>query len=161
MLFGKYLSLKAQSFLGILELNHSLIARVVARVAEEGERTREAFFTSRDSKEGPALATVTILCDTPSDDAEGKTVRTTFGGEVFLSPGQSHTLRIPYSQRLVANCTYFVSGHPNILVTSFMVGNNHKTASDCGTKYGQCSFVVEVGQQIQVRLEYRVPGQSL
>lgn len=124
-------------------------------------RLAEAIWSVKERMNQPALATVTILCDTPSDGVEKKSVRTTFGGEVFLNPGQCHTLCIPYSQRLVANCTYFVSGHPNIVITEFLVGNDSKRASDCGTKYGECSFVVEVGQLIRVRLAYRTPGSSL
>ena len=134
------------------------IPQMQSRLAEAIEGCRRVICWQQENS--PVLATVTILCDTPSDDGGGKT-RTTFGGEVFLRPGQKHTLSIPYSQCLVANCTYFVSGHPNIVLTDFRVGHDSKFASDCGVKYGQCSFAIEVGQLIQVRLEYRLEGQSL
>src|SRR3954469_22458466 len=115
-----FLKKSVQSFLSLNEIKRSIDMLCPALIDY-----RKALLTPE-----PALATVTILCDSPGDN--GKRTRRTFGGEVFLYPGQQHTLKIPYTQHVVANCTYFVSGHPNIVLTNFLVGHDSKFASDCG-----------------------------
>ncbi len=145
-----------RSFLGVEYLKNRLVEILTRHIDEEGIMIRGAI---RESEKAPALATVTILCKTLGDG--GKTTTTTHGGEAFVAPGASHTLKLEYSQRTLGSLTYFLSGHPNLVITSFQVGNQEKKSSWAGTKYGECDAVVEVGQLIQIRIEYRVEGQNL
>ncbi len=135
------------------------IPQMQTRICESLSRMHQSL---ADSQNKPVLATVTILCVMGGRDEEGKerTTRTTLGGEAFLYPDQSANIKI-YPQRTTSRFTYFVSGHPNLVVTSFKVGNETGDSDCAGKKYGECDFTVDVGNIIQVRIEYRKEGQTL
>lgn len=131
-----------REFLGV-DLLPSYISELSARI--------------RSTESRPVLVCVTILCRTSDCGKEGMT---TLGAEAFLRPGQSITIPI-YPQRLTGRFTYFVSGHPNLVMTSFKIGNSCIDSDSAGKKYGEFEGTVEVGNMIRVHVEYREPGGSL
>ncbi len=105
----------------------------------------------------PVLACVTILCKTI--DSAGSTT-TTLGAEAFVSPDGGIEIPI-YPHRMTACFTYFVSGHPNLVLTSFKVGNIVADSDTAGKKYGEWKGTVDLGMIIRVRVEYRKPSGRL
>lgn len=97
------------------------------------------------------LACVTVLGETTYSD---RIFSTALGGEAFVSPGNGVDIKID-PQKQVGRMTYFVSGHPNLVITSFRVGQEEASADCAGKKFGQFSGVVEPGQYLKCRVEYR------
>ncbi len=104
----------------------------------------------------PVLACVTILCETAGDygDESMKPEFTVCGAEAFISPGQKALIFVD-PHRTVGRFTYFVSGHPNLVVTSFRVGNNESQSDDAGKKFGKWNGSCHVGNRMYVVVEYR------
>jgi hypothetical protein len=108
---------------------------------------------------GPALATVTVLCERAqgaglNGEPAERWVPSVLGGEVFLHPGQS--AMIPLMPQLTTrNYRWFVSGHPDIVCTAFTVGNESAHAAYGGTKFGEFEGMCRLGNQIRVSLEFK------
>lgn len=121
------------------------------------------YFTS--SAHAPALATLAVLCERrvqkpalPSQPfhpgGEYDWVPTVLGGECWLREGDVQELRL-MPQHWTRNFRWFVSGNPEIVVTSFVVAGESATAAFGGLKYGDCALECRLGNQISVTLERR------
>lgn len=136
-----------REFLGIPQMQE--------RLADSIDRVRRELNLAVTRVPEAVLVCVTVLAVT----SDGERIEdTAFGAEAFIYPGESKTLSV-HPQRLVGKMTFFVSGHPNLVITGFTVGNDQMMSSSTGIKFGRCGKAVEVGQVIKVRIEYRVPGQ--
>ncbi len=108
-----------------------------------------------DAQKRPVLACVTVICDCVEDSV--KPTITTMGGEAYVQPGGRVTIQIE-PQRMTGNYTFFVSGHPDLLITKFNIGNDFKM-SNCGAaKFGRVRGACEIGNRIYVEVEYREPA---
>lgn len=142
----------SREFLGIPQLQERFfetLSRTHLRVIDaldERQRRREA---EKDAE--LVLACVTVLCDTVNH--AGKKARTTMGGECFIMPGGRATIQLT-PQQMTGNYTYFVSGHPNIVIRGLKFGNESMNANMGSVKYGECSGAIELGTHITVELEY-------
>ncbi len=139
-----------REYLGIRFLGTSLneVQHHLSRVA--------AYLSNLSLKDDRVLACLTVLSDLQETSYARSTV---FGAEVFLSPGEETTLEVPMTQRALGRLTYFISGHPNLVITTFEVGNVLCQSNHCGVKFGQCNEAVEVGNRVRVRVAYRNAGQ--
>lgn len=102
----------------------------------------------------PYLACVTFLADTVNHEQQPTFLPTTFGVEVFISPGESKEVVVP-THRLVGHCTYFVSGHPNIVITSVVVRNDHQMANSEGVKFGRIYNSINPGEHLRITIAFR------
>lgn len=137
-----------REFLGIPQMQE--------RLADSIDRVRRELNLAVTRVPEAVLACVTVLAVT----SDGERIEdTAFGAEAFIYPGEAKTVDVPYPQRNVGRMLYFISGHPNLVITSFNVGNHHTMSNNAGVKFGKCSTALEVGNTIKVRVEYRVPGQ--
>lgn len=128
--------------------------RIIGAIARAEESIKiDVFAHIENLAPRRVLATLTILCGTTPLDGSVKEVRTMLGGEVWLVPGQLTDIEI-MPQRLVKLDTFFISGHPNIVVKGFKVGNEWCDADMNGKKFGDINRVVEVGQRVSVAVEY-------
>lgn len=140
---------KVRRFLGLQQIGEA-IDTVQVHLA------RISAFVSNQFQDDRVLACVTVLSDIHDD---GMVRSTVFGAEAFISPGAEQTIEVPMTQRPLGRMTYFVSGHPNLVITDFEVGNLICQSNQCGVKFGQCHKAVQVGSRVRVRVAYRIPGQ--
>jgi hypothetical protein len=140
----------AREFLGIPQMQSRLVGALHNAV------TSITSILERRIEPGPVLACITVLCDLRDDMPHGRS--TVFGAEKVISPGESTTIEIPYPQRIVGRLSYFITGHPNLIIESFEISNRFTSASAAGVKFGQCNETVELGERIRARISYRVPG---
>lgn len=141
-----------QKFLGITGLQSSLVD-VLNSMRESIVEACYSVLTARE----PYLACVTFMADTVDDDigrGVAKATRTGFGAETFILPGETKTILVPI-QRLVGHCFFFVSGHPNIVITEVLVANDHQMSNTDGLKFGRFDKAVRPGDELRVTLAFR------
>lgn len=108
----------------------------------------------------PFLACVTFMGETFDEDPRGldlspsQLIPAAFGAELFISPGEHKHVAIPV-HRPVGRITYFVSGHPNIVITSIAVGNDHQLSNTDGVKFGRFKKAIEPGVHLNVNIAFR------
>lgn len=109
-----------------------------------------------EDRSRPVLACVTVICEGVDCGApgEGGKVFTTLGAEAFVRPGGRVMIPIE-PQRMTGQYTFFVSGHPNLVIRQFNIGNDFKMSNSGSAKFGRVHGVCEIGQRINVEVEYR------
>jgi hypothetical protein len=146
---------RAQKFLGISELQTNLI-NALNSIRQSIVDACYEVLTARE----PYLACVTFMGDTFDEDPRGldlspsQLIPTAFGAEEFISPGETKTLSVPV-HRHVGHITYFVSGHPNIVIIAITVGNDHQTVNSNGIKFGRFRKAIQPGVFLHVTLAFR------
>ena len=104
----------------------------------------------------PYLACVTFMGETFRGDylSRHELIPAAFGAELFISPGEHKHVAIPV-QWPVGRISYFVSGHPNIVITSIAVGNDHQLPNTDGVKFGNFIKAVDTGVHLNVTIAFR------
>ena len=147
-----------QNFLGISELQHEFLRTTVTTINSMRQHIVQ---TCREiaAERSPSLACVTFMgemVDHDNDHGLGtpKTIPTSFGAELFMSPGEARTVMVPV-QNIVGRICFFVSGHPNIVITGVVMANQYQVSNTDGIKFGRLRSAISPGEMLVVHLVFR------
>lgn len=136
-------------FYDVKEHFHTMISHIRSSLFDDMRTWRDQQAAAYASR--PALACVTIDCVAMEGDRATPSV---VGGEIFVRPNATSTIRVHVMRQLKLK-RYFLSGHPNLVIERFRVGNTSVESASGGTKFGDCDVSVAVGNLIQIEVSYR------